>query len=144
MCISFLFKGSIIILRNYGEVKLSEGWLGTYKQIWQKMFVVFGGNIFFCWGPQRNPKSRSFRSSSVPFFFFLLAELFFFLLACYPTPLPFPRCHVCPFITPLLADVLSQTPYSSPLFCYMISARVPCGRTHTTFMEGSLDLDSSC
>lgn len=111
------------------EVKrgIDGWWLETYKQIWQKMFVVFGGKIlsFFYRGPQRNLKS-SFFFFQMSLFFFLLAEFFFLflLLACYPTPLPFPKCRVCPFSTPLLADVLSQIPYLPPMFCYTISANL--------------------
>lgn len=50
VCISFLFKGSIIILQNYGEAKLSEGLMGGgWKHINRsgKRCLLFSVGKFF-------------------------------------------------------------------------------------------------
>lgn len=55
------------------EVKrgVDEWWLGTYKQIWQKMFVVFGGNILFFAGDHKEIQSQGPFDLPVSLFFFL-------------------------------------------------------------------------
>lgn len=82
VCISFLFKGSIIILQNYGEAKLSEGLMsGGWKHINRsgKRCLLFSVGIFFFFllgttkkskvkGPFDLPVSLFFSISGIVFF----------------------------------------------------------------------------
>lgn len=101
MCISFLFKGSIIILQNYGEAKLSEGLMGggclvvgNINRSGKRCLLFSVGIFFFCRGPQRNPKSKvPLDLPDVPFPFrayFLLAKSVFFSVSMLSDPSSIP------------------------------------------------------
>lgn len=75
---SFLFKGSIIILQNYGEAKLSEGLMGggwEHINRSDKRCLLFSAGIFF-FLPGTTKKSKvkvPFDLPDVPFFFVLIS-----------------------------------------------------------------------